>query len=195
MRKIKTLAIITAILFLLLNTIYFWQKLFGEWIMLVWMVMIPTFIFLVISALWQIFLTISEKLKFKPRIYLLSFMIPVLVLIYLTPFGIIDFYKFEKEDKLTAYQVGTANCSVTLKLKDDHDFIIRNICFVLSEEGGKYILKKDTIKFEYAKYARGDKFFKFGILDTAQKTVYMYRSDNDKYPYPMHITKNRLKQP
>lgn len=193
MRKIKILAIITAILFLLINTNYFWQSLFGEWIMLVWVIMVITFIYLVISALSQIFLTIREKLKFKQRVYLLSFMLPILVLIYLKPFGIIDFYKFEKEDKLTAYQVSTANCSVTLKLKDDNRFLIRNVCFILSEEDGKYILKKDTIKFDYTKYARGDKLFKFGILDTTKKTVYMYTSDNDKYPYPMRIIKNRLK--
>jgi hypothetical protein len=193
MSKIKSLLIATAALFLLVNTSYFWSSLIGLFLIYIYLVLGIGFIYLVFSVFGQVITLLKEKLKFRLRMYLTSVMILLLILIYFYPFGIINFYKFEGEDKLTAYQRGVANGTTTLKLRANNKFILRSFFILVNDESGKYVLKGDTIKFDYIFNVLRYERFKFGVLDTASKTIYMYRSVNDKQPYPMHVIKNNLK--
>jgi hypothetical protein len=138
-------------------------------------------------------LAVKERFKDRIRLYIIMAMAILLTLIFLKPFGMINFSELESKDKLTAFQEGTANCGTTLHLKEDNRFIFRSFCFGPDEVSGKYNYKSDTIKFDYSTVSERYAQFKFGVIQQSGKSIYLYRSANDPQPYPLNIIKGKIK--
>jgi len=155
MRKYRLLLIVTIVLFLLVNTSQLWDDMFGAWAFPAFIFLLVVYGLLLICLLYQLFLTIKEKFKNKPRVYLTGIMILLLLAMYVNPTGIINFDSFEGPDLLTARRVGVANCHTVLKLKKDHSFYLRETCFGVEKFSGRYTVDNDTIRFDSGVTSRG----------------------------------------
>ena len=199
MRRYKTLIISTIILFLLINTGYYWEGMLGGWNFFLILLYVISFLTLLICLIRQLFWVIKERLKNKARIYLTVIMICFLGLIVAKPNGIIPFEKFESKDLFIAWQEGVASCTTTLKLKENNEFYIRSICFGDDKIWGSYSLKNDTIKFKFSPLNNRDKHFEFGVYkpianphDKIIGEIFLYSSKKDTTPYPLSVYKNDL---
>ena len=199
MNKYKAPLIITIILFLLINTAYFWEGMLGVSNLLCLLVFALCFIVLVVHLFFQLFLAIKEKLRDKSQLYLIGIMFMLLGLIFVRPFGVIDFEKFEGQDLLIATREGVANCTTTLKLKENNKFYMRSVCFGIDKVGGTYSVNKDTIRFKFFSVRNDDDRFKLAVLrrnkDKNGKIYYdfdLYKSVNDTVPFRLFVTKNNL---
>ncbi len=199
MRKYKFLIISTVVLFLMINTDYYWNGLFFGFDLVLKLFYLISFFVLTICLLRQLFLIIQERLQNRPRIYLILIMGLLLGLIAIKPFGIIDFEKFEGKDLFIGWQEGTANCSTTLKLKENEKFTIMSYCFGEDKIRGTYSLKGDTIKLKFSSLGSMIKRYEYGIYkpyaDPQKKIVgeiLMYTSKKDTMPYPLTVFKNEL---
>lgn len=187
------LVIVTLLLFLLINTSYFWEGMLGVFAMPLTLVFIITFLVLVFQVLRQIYLSIKERSRDKQRIYRIALVIVLLTLMILRPLGLINYRIFESENIFVAEREGVANCMTTLMLKESGRFKMRSVCFGVDEETGAYTFNKDTLKLNYASFRGGNDGFKYGILDTAKKSLTLYRTAADTLPYPLFVRKNELK--
>jgi len=142
MRQYKTILISTIILFLLINTGYYWEGMLGGWNFLLLILYALSFLVLFLCLIRQLYLVVRERFKDKGRIYLTIIMIFLLGLIVAKPNGIIDFEKFEGKDLFIAFQEGVANCTTMLKLKEKEQFYIRSICFGDTKTWGNYSVKR-----------------------------------------------------
>jgi len=192
MRRFRFLIISTVVLFLLINTEYYWEGLFfGFDLFLKWFYII-FFLILIICLVRHIVLIIKERFKNRQRIYLTLIMSLFLGLIYTKPFGIINFEKFEARDVLEAMQEGAGNCTITLKLKENKKFTITSLCFGEDKMHGTYSLKADTIKLNFSILSIITKRYQYGIYNKESGEVLMYTSKNDTMPYPLTVFKNEL---
>jgi hypothetical protein len=189
------LLLVTVLLFLLINTQYFWEEMLGFFAMPLTLVFAITFLVLVFQVLRQIYLSARERFRDKQRIYKITLVIILLTLVVLRPFGLIDYRVFESENVLVAEREGVANCMTTLMLKESGRFRMRSVCFGVDEETGTYTFNKDTLKLNYASFRGGDNGFKYGILDTADKSLKLYRTALDTLPIPLYVSKNEIKAP
>jgi hypothetical protein len=194
----KSLFIITLILFLLINTAYYWEGFLGGWNMLIVLIILITYLILFICVLKQIYLIVKEKLKNELRIYTTSVVMVLLILIAVKPYGIIDFGIFEAKDVLIAGYEGVASCTKALHLKEDRTFYVRSVCFGVSKSGGSYTVHNDTIKFSSESFDKDDRF-EFGVFkrsDPYDKIVgemKLYRSKKDTIPMLfLNVYKNEL---
>jgi hypothetical protein len=199
MRPYKTLLISTIILFLFINTCYYWEGMLGEWNLLSLVLYALSFLILLICLTRQLYLVIRERLKNKARIYLTVIMIFLLGLIAAKPKGIIDFERFESKDLFIAWREGVANCTTTLKLKENKQFYIRSICFGVTKNSGNYSVKDDTIKFKFSLLNNREKHYEFGIYKAYNHPngkiigeIRLYTSSKDTLPYPLGVYKNEL---
>lgn len=147
--KHKGFYIATTVFFLIMNTSYFWESQLGMFAMIIFLLQIVFFLLLAIYVFVHILLSIKEKLQQKQRLFLIGYMVIVLTLAFCYPQGIIDFERFESTSVLIAGKEGAANCTTTLKLRNDHTFVEKSICFGISENSGTYSMKNDTIFFQY----------------------------------------------
>jgi Cbb3-type cytochrome oxidase, cytochrome c subunit len=162
-RKIFIIAII--ILFLIMNTSYFWEKEVGVLLIPILLVLAVCFLVLIIKFFFELNTARKEKFRNKARVYVLLLLFIVLTTSILFPQGLINFDKLEGKDLLVAYREGAASCTTTLKLKDNNKFKITSICFGIEERSGKYELRNDTLYFkEQTHRDRNIKQYKFGIL-------------------------------
>jgi len=196
MIKSKGIFIAALILFFLVSTAYYWESMLGALNMLVLLIFAISFLILAGCLLYQIYLTVRERLNDKSRIYLVVCMVVLLGLMIIRPHGIIDFERFEAKDLLIGGREGSANCTTTLKLKEDNTFYLRTICFGGDKVGGTYRVKNDTVKF---KFSSANDNFKFGILklgkhqtDRIIGDIYLYRSKKDTVPVILNVIKNYL---
>ena len=199
MKPYKSLIISTAILFLLVNTGYYWEGLLGFWNMPLLMLYAIAFLILLIALLRQLFFAIRERLKNRSRIYLVTIISLLLALIGLKPYGIINFEKFESNDVFIGWQKGVAGCTTTLKLKQDKQFYIRSLCFGDYKTGGNYSVKGDTVKFRFSGLNARNKNYEFGVYkptvnphDKIIGEIFLYTSKSDTMPYPLVVYKNEL---
>ena len=200
MQKHKRLLIATVILFIIVNSAYFWESNIGAWAMLTTIMLFIYFLFLFTCLLSQIIELIKERLKDRFRIYLVTIMILSLSTIAFRPSGIVDFERLlEGKDLLIAFSEGVANCTTTIKLKENNKFTINVHCFGTSENYGTYTLNKDSLTLRYA-HNTDTGSFTFGVIkpDTigsnkSHKSLMMYQSVNDTTPIEFTIVKNDLK--
>ncbi len=163
--KNKGLFITSVIFFLLVNTTYYWEGKLGLFAIPVFALLVAVYFGLAIALLRQIYFSVKEKFKQKHRFILIGVLTTVLLLAYLKPFGIVDFDKLEGTDILIAEREGAANCSTTLKLKDDSTFRERISCFGVSEIKGTFRVANDTIYFDNIKLGRQEEgFYKFAVI-------------------------------
>ncbi|MFA6083063.1 hypothetical protein [Mucilaginibacter sp.] len=189
------LLLVSILLFLTINTLYFWEGILGFFAMILPIVLAITFLILTIKVFYQLYLIVKNRFEEKGRIYKTVIVILLLTLITLRPYGIINYSAFEGENLLVAEREGSANCMTTLMLKENHKFKMRSVCFGIDEEVGTYSIKNDTIKLNYSTFTKRDKNQRFGIIKAAGKSIYLYRSLNDTIPMPLYINKNELKLP
>lgn len=199
MRHYKILLISTIILFLLINTGYYWEGMLGGWNFFLMLLYVISFLTLLICLIRQLFWVIKERLKNKARIYLTVIMICLLGLIVAKPNGIIPFEKFESKDLFIGWQEGVANCTTTLKLKENNQFYIRSICFGDDKTWGSYSLKNDTVKLKFSPLNNRNKYYEFGVYkpianphDKIIGEIFLYSSKKDTTPYPLSVYKNDL---
>ncbi|MFT3919554.1 hypothetical protein [Cloacibacterium sp.] len=176
---------LTLILFLIMNTSYFWEGEFGIFTIPIFIILFILFFLLLLELIRQIYISIRDKFTEKRRNYLLTFMFIILTLIFIKPRGIINFEKLEGENVYFAQAEGVANCTSTLKLKKTNKFIYESICFGMEKTKGNYIIKNDSI---YFKNFNKNKFqFNFGIING--NSIKLYRYKNDKNPFIIPIIK------
>jgi len=199
--KQKVLIIATALFFLIVNTSYFWEGKSGFYAMPMSILLVVYYVVLAGIFFQQGIYLVREKFRNRRRLIITSCLLVVLVLTFLQPAGIIDFDKLSGKDVLIAQQEGVANCTTTLKLKDNSKFVERNICFGVHEIRGDYELKGDTIVFKDVDKGREEEYYTYGLIRSAgtqngkmSGDLVLYKGKTDTSGYPLFIVKNELKK-
>ncbi|MFA6249449.1 MAG: hypothetical protein WC615_21100 [Mucilaginibacter sp.] len=187
------LVISAIILFLVINTSYFWEGMLGIFAILFYLILIIVFAVLVFSVLKQLYFAIKENFKNKQRLYKICFVLLVLTAVLMRPFGIRDYAVFESENILVADREGAANCMTTLMLKESGRFKMRSVCFGIDEDMGTYAIQNDTIKLNYSSSRGATDMFKYAVLDSTKKYLRFYNTTPDTTPYWLYIRLNNTK--
>jgi hypothetical protein len=198
--KNKGLLTTTIVFFLTINTAYYWEGKLGFFAFPVSALLIVVYFVLVAALIRQIYFAVIEKLADKTRLLSIGLIALVLALVFVKPFGIIDFDKLEGENVLIAQREGSASCTITLKLKDNFTFKERSVCFGVTELNGKHHLQNDTIYFDDVELRRNqDKFYKLAVVrlskskqDGKHFDLIRYTDLTDTIGNALRVTKNEL---
>lgn len=197
--KNKNLLLTVIIFFIIINTAYYWKGMIGFFIIPVFLILIIIYLVLVISLIRQIYFLIKAKVSNKSQLLNIGVITILLTLIYLKPFGVIDYEKFEADSILVAEREGAANCKITFKLKEDFTFKERNVCFNIKETKGNYSIHNDTIFFKNMNHSSEEKYYEFAVIKSKKndKTgenfrLILFRSLKDTIGQELWITKNIL---
>ena len=198
MKKILIL-ILTLVLFISINTQYYWERFLGLWAFPIGILLFFLYISLGFILIYQLFYLFKEKFKSLPRLVITIVMIIVLVLVYFKPLGIIDYEKYEGKDLLIAQREGAANSTTTLKLKDNNTFKERNVCFGVDIKTGSYSIKNDTIFFINLSQSKNNDYYQFAILKKTKSNnkkiiedIFLYKNNNDTLPNVLWVIKNDI---
>lgn len=181
-KKFPLQIILTTLIFLIINTSYFWESELGILFMFVIILVFIIFFILSIELVRQLYISAKNNFSEKSRNILLIFMISCLVLIVVKPIGIINFENLEGENRIVAQAEGVANCTATLKLKTNEKFIYEDICFGIDRIKGEYKITNDTIHF---KKSRKSFQYKYGVIN--KNAIYLYKNKSDKNSYALSI--------
>ncbi len=174
------------ILFLLINTSYYWEGEFGIFALIIFFILFVSFFILSIELIRQIYISTKNRFIEKPRNYLIGFMILCLTLIIIKPTGVINFDKLEGENLFFAQAEGAANCTSTLKIKKGNNkFIYESICFGIEKTKGTYKIIDRIIYFD--NYDKRKFNFIYGKIDKSKGFIALYRSQNDSNPFQIPI--------
>jgi hypothetical protein len=197
--KNKTLFVITLVLFLAINTSYFWIDLLDFFAIIVFLFFIVAFIGIFVALIPQVYYLFKEKFENKKRIILVIFILVVLISSILKPNGIINYEWFESNPILIAQREGVANCMTTIKLKENNTFTIKLVCFGLTKVYGDYYIKNDTVYFKNIRNADSEKqFYEFAVLSPSKTSnskyqyLILFRNRKNDKGYEMNITSNKL---
>lgn len=198
--KNKGLIIITIIFFLTVNTTYYWEGKLGLFAFPAFLILVVVYLGLGFALIRQIYFAIREKFIDKVRLINIGLLTIVLILTFLSPFGLIDFDKLEGGNVLIAEREGSANCMTRLKLKDNFTFTEKRTCFGVEEMKGTFHIKNDTIYFAVQNFDRDEnEFYKFATIESSkvnkdknQFELKLYKSLTDKTVHKLWITKNDL---
>lgn len=202
MRNYLQVAIMALLLFLLVNTMYFWEGQLGLWDIPVTLALFFYFIALAGLFIYQVVAAFKEKFTDKARLLSMLIQLAVLVSVCLAPTGLVDFDRLTGKDVLVADREGVANCVTRLKLKANSIFIQRQVCFGITEIKGSYAIKHDTLFFtNVAPNRQVDSFYTYAVLKqektydnkNAKPDLYMYYSKTDTVGYPLFVAENNLK--
>jgi hypothetical protein len=182
------------------NTNFYWEAKMGVFAMLSFLLLIVYFFVLTILFFGQIYFSIREKFKNRQRLFVLILMTIVLVLCFLYPSGLINVDELESDSIFIAQREGVANCTTTLKLREDNSFIETNVCFGVTETTGTYKIKGDTIIFENSSLGRHEsKFYKFAVIKNRKTKnekhfgdLVRYKDYSDTIGTALWIIKNDL---
>jgi hypothetical protein len=189
--KSKTLFVATLVLFILVNTTYYWEGILGAWMMPLTLLFIIVFLILSVCLIHRLFLVIKGTTRERSKVYITIITMIFWGLIFIKPFGIINFDKLNGKDLFVAARKGSASCGITFKLKERNKFILREVCFGIASTNGTYKLKNDTIiVFDHLPSKNGPKAFEFGIIGTT--TITLYKSKQDSIPIILAIISNNL---
>lgn len=181
---------LTSILFLIINTSYFWEGELGLFFLIVVIIAFVIYFLLFIELIRQLYISIRDKFREKKRNILLLFMLICLALVAIKPQGLINFENLlEGGNKIFAQAEGAANCTTTLKLKENQNFVYESICFGIDRIKGEYKIKNDTVYFNSRKTLE----YKYGIIDKNENLIKLYRNKSDKRPYGIPILKSHIK--
>lgn len=198
--KSKGLIITIIIFFLIVNTTYYWKGKLGLFAFPMFLILAVIYLGLGIALIRQIYFSFKEEFADKKRLIDIGFLMLVLILTFLRPFGLIDFDKLEGDNVLVAEREGVANCMTTLKLKDNFTFTEQSVCFGITETKGNYHLQNDTIYFDNVSVGRNEnEFYKFAVIEPSEFNkdgkhfdLIRYRSLTDTIGHELWITKNEL---
>ena len=112
------ISIYSFVLLIIVNTSFFWENLPGIFDLIILGSTFISFVVLLFISIRQIVKGFKEKFKNQTRIINICISSIVLVLIYIFPFGFMNFEKMIYDDNLlfTQYE-GVANGTVSLKFK------------------------------------------------------------------------------
>ncbi len=201
LRKRNILLIACGVFFLLVNTSYFWDGWLGVGAMLSFLLLVVCFFVLAGVLLWQLTLTVWERFADKNRLLVTVVLAVVLITSFFYPNGVIKYTRFEPENLLVAQREGAANCTTTLKLRENGSFLERNVCFGVTETTGRYRISDDTIFFEDVSLGRHvDDFFEFAVVKPKGQfgnelgDLVRYRSYSDTVGVALWISKNEMEK-
>jgi hypothetical protein len=203
MDLMKKLPVVSAIiLFILINTSYFWEGKLDDWAFPAYMLLFIVYLLLAFFLLTQLPAAIKEKFRNKQRVITIILLAIVLISAFIRPTGFINFENFIGNDLLVARREGAANCTTTLKLKDNNKFIEKGICFGMTEVKGFYELKGDTIWFKNVELSRNESsYYEYAIIKHSKYQnekiigdLIRYKNHNDTSGHVLFITKNTLNQ-
>ncbi|MFZ4455398.1 MAG: hypothetical protein ACOYOT_04175 [Bacteroidales bacterium] len=195
--KPKKSSIFAVVLLLLVNTSYYWEGLLNLFAIPVFFALVIVYIFVGIQLIRLVFLAFKERFADKVKNISIIISLVSLTLIFIKPNGIIDFDKLQGKDLIIAGSEGVANCTTTLKLKENNSFIFRSVCFGLTDIKGTFIKRNDTIFFEEKSILiKNEDFYKFGILKRnnnkgiKSETFILYLNQKDSIGYPLSVFQN-----
>ncbi|WNM20323.1 hypothetical protein [Flavobacterium capsici] len=198
--KSKLWLTLTVLLFLVVNTSYFWMGKFGSLALPVFIILILVFLVLCFALLQQFYFLIKDNFKDRNKNLTIGLMCTLLVLTFFKPKGIINFESFESKAVLIAQREGVANCMTILKLKENNRFKERVVCFGISEVTGNYRIKNDTIFFNDIVHGlEEDDFFEFAVIkpskgfnDANHFEMIRYKNKQDTVGDFLYVIKNEL---
>ena len=188
------------VLFLLINTLYFWQTFLGAWMMLAVILLFINYLFLVIILIYQFYLLTRHWSINKGRLWKLIAVFVILLIIAAKPQGIINYKIFEGKDMLFARRDGVAHCTTVLRLKENGEFEISDFCFGSSKSVGKFTIKNDTVILKFSTQTISKKFtfgvykprnFEYRNLNDVGE-IRLYTSAKDTTPFVLPVYENRL---
>ncbi len=189
---------LTLIVFLLLNTSYFWEGIFGVGAFIPIFIIFCLVFILFIEFVRQFYISIRDRFSDTKRNFLISFMLIFFLLIYFKPLGIVNFEKLKGEDALVANREGAANCMTTLRLKKNKKFTYQSVCFGIERNFGNYTIKNDTIFFKSDSREFKFQFAKIKNVTSTKgndfEAIILFENKSDKKPLEIYITKNDLNQ-
>lgn len=144
MNKKYTL-ILSISFFVIVSTSYFLEKWLGFLLMPITIILFLLFGILAINLVVLFIQLILHKFKDREKLKTAITSLLILIAVFFFPFGLIDFEQLEGEDYIIAQREGSANCTTTLKVKENNEFVLKHICFGSEEERGTYTIKGDTI--------------------------------------------------
>jgi len=193
--KNKILLITAIVFFLIINTWRLWNLDNPVLLIPIMLLVFITWCILAGAMVWQGYKVTAEKFKNKERNITVILVAVVVGLAIYSPFGIIDFERFESKDLLIAEGQGRGNCMTFVKLKKDKTFRKGSECFGVAKEKGEYSIHNDTITF--SDIDKG--FYKFALIERPDslsegKTgdLLLYSELKDTTPVRLWIIKNEL---
>jgi hypothetical protein len=184
MKHRKLIFAIVAV-FIILNTQYFWERIFGVSAFVVILFLLFVTIICAILLLRQIIIAIVNKKIAVRKISIIAVSAILLFLIFYYPDGIINFRKLESKELLYAQREGAANCMTTFRLKQNKEFAERTVCFGIREIKGEYTFRNDTLIFKKADYD-----YKFALIKNSE--LLLYKNFKDSIPYSLTIITNEF---
>ena len=192
--------IASILLFVAVNTSYFWAGRLGIIQLVAVLVMVGLFVLLVLLAIWQWRLTHKEGYANRALNWRLGLTGLLLGLTAAFPYGLIDYERWESEPLFEAIAVGGGNCTTILELHENGRFRDITYCFGISTYLGRYHISHDTIYFtEVRKPMLGKGYFNYALIkhlnttDNGTLFRYYYTDDNIKGSR-LKIKKNELKE-
>ena len=196
--KVQTINIITILFFLFVTTQYYWDSNLGLLAMVAYLFLLIMFFILAIIGLYQIFKLYKENFKNLKRIVSITLQFAILLIVYIRPYGIIDFEEFEDTTILEAGREGGGNCNTKLKLFANNTFEEKERCFATSKITGKWEMRSDTIFFRNTQsgFMKND-FYQFAtIVEPEMKeslaTLLRFEDRSDTTGHKIWIIKNEL---
>lgn len=187
--KKNAIIVFSISLLLLVNTSYFWVKLPVLFDASISFLLFLSFLILIVLFIKQLKKGFNEKFQFKKRNINIVVSLFVLVIIYLFPFGCINFEKIiYGEDILYIQYEGVANGTINLKFKNDNVFIEKSIFFGIDYNQGKYKIKNDTIFLEFNKKSSFNNKNAYCTFDKSNNSYsFYYNNGKHERPLPMKV--------
>ena len=189
--------ITSILLFLAVNTSYFWACRLGIIQLVVLLLIMGIFSILVLLSIWQWRLTHKEGYGNRTLNRCLGLTVLLLVLTAAFPSGLIDYERWESEPLFEARAVGGGNCTTILELREKGTFRDITYCFGISTYLGRYHISHDTIYFtEVRKPMLGKDYFNYALIKhqngTDNGTLFRYYNTDNLKGSRLKIKKNEL---
>jgi uncharacterized protein with PQ loop repeat len=190
------ISIYSILLLVIVNTSFFWENLPVIFDLIILGLTFISFIVLFLVSISQIIKGFKEKFKNQIRIINICISSIVLVLIYIYPFGFMNFEKMIYDDNLLfARYEGVANGTVSLKFKKDNVFIEKSVFFGVEYNIGNYQIKNDTLFLVFKKSSNFGEEKSFCIEDKQFKDNLLYfRNLKDSLPLRMKVYEGNFNQ-
>jgi len=193
------LILVTISFFLIVNTNYYWEGKVGIATIPIFIALVAIFFILLIILIVQFVKGLNENFHNRNRIWTIVILLLSLILIFIKPYGWIDFDRLEGDDVLIAQREGAVNCMTTLKIKSNNIFREKDVCFGVSVTTGKYKIKNDTIYFLDVSIPKHKKdFYEYAIIKKSkfsdEDAIFRYKNKNDSLGQELWIVKNKLKK-
>jgi hypothetical protein len=188
------------VFFLIVSTSYYWEGKFGFFTLPIFLFLAIAYFVFAVLLLFQLVSAIQTRFVDRSKSIAILMQVMVLIAIFWKPNGLIDFDRLEGENLLIALEGGSANCTFSLKLKDNHTFIQREICFGIYDIDGEYKLRNDTIFFTKMDFNFHCKdYYDFAIVKPHSRrqggsstSLVLYANKEDTAGFWLPIQKNEL---